>query len=88
MTSKELKSILTENKITLTTMQKKSICIHRYSIIIVMNSNNGIQHIEKSTNRENFPAEDFARIRLQSPAGKLSILHTEHSSGRQGDLSP
>lgn len=27
MTSKELKSILTENKITLTTMQKKSICI-------------------------------------------------------------
>ena len=27
MTSKELKSILTENKITLTTMQNKSICI-------------------------------------------------------------
>lgn len=53
-----------------------------------MNSNNGIQHIEKSTNRENFPAEDFARICLQSPAGKLSILHIEHSSGRQDDLSP
>lgn len=40
MTSKELKSILTENKITLTTMQKKSICIfynfHSYSVRIIL----------------------------------------------------
>ena len=34
MTSKELKSILTENKITLTTMQKKSICIFNLLVLV------------------------------------------------------
>ncbi len=64
MTSKELKSILTENKITLTTIQKKSICtfynFHSYSVRIIFHK---IVVVKDITATKLFPKIYFIPLR-------------------------